>query len=158
MKLEVYEMKAYSTKANIDVILSGVLKGRGIEPRQEVGTQSSAPSYWLSHWSKSLYVAKKWWGVRPLNSDCTSNIISSQWENHFKGLCDTKKIIHSMLKMVDNHLQILLSHHILKHRGHNFPCFDYEEKLISDRIKLDDGTRKNQMLFSWIKLTKIPRQ
>ena len=62
-----------------------------------------------------------------------------QWFNHFKVIYDTKKITHGTLKMVDNHLLILCSHHILKHGGNHYLYFDYEEKI-------GDTTRSTLMI------------
>ena len=90
-------------------------------------------------------VAKKWSELRPLNSDGTSNQFSIHCSYHFKGLCDTRKITHLLLKMADNHLCILYSRHILKYGGNHYPYFNYDEKnQRSDWIKPDASVSKER--------------
>ena len=139
----VLEIKASDSKADIEVNIAYVPKGvRNWTPM--VSQYSVQYHYYgLGHCTKSFCMAKKWRYLRPLNSDGTRNIISVHWANHFKELCDTKKLIHGKFKMADNHLRILFSQHILKRRGHNFTNFDYHEKNSGlYRIKIIDSTRK----------------
>ena len=88
-------------------------------------------------------VAKKWWNIRPLNSDGTSNEILVHWASHFKGLYDTKEIPLLLLMMSENHLRNIHCNHILKHAGNNFLYFDYDHKnKRSYCIKSDKNARK----------------
>ena len=88
-------------------------------------------------------MTNKWWDIRTLNSDGTSNKLSVHCSSHFKGLYDTKKIPHLILKMADNHLRNLHCHHIRLHEGNNYPYFDYDIKnQRSDCIKAEANVRK----------------
>ena len=91
-------------------------------------------------------MAKKWWDIRPLNSDGMSNELSVYWASHFTGFYDTKEIPILLLKMADNHLRNLHCHHIRLHEGNNYPYFDYDIKnQRSDFIKADANVRKSKV-------------
>ena len=94
------------------------------------------PSYGLGDRTKTFCVDNKWWDLSPCNSAGISNKLSMHWDNHFKGLYDTNKIPHLVLKMADNHLCILYSQYLLKHGGNYYPYFDYFEKL---EVRSDQG-------------------
>ena len=126
--LAVIEMQAHPNNAEIDEILADIPKGD--RNRNPTASQYSilCPSFGLTNWTKTLCFAKKWCDIRPHNSYRTINNLSVHWSNHFKSLNNTKKIPHLVLKMADNHLNILYSHHILKHGGNYHPYFYYGEK------------------------------
>ena len=122
------EMKAHPKDADADVTLADLPKGERNRNPTDNQYSIKCPSFGLSNCTKTFYEANKWWDIRPLNSDGTSNQISVHWSSHFKGLYDTKEIPHLVLKMTDNHLRNLYCHNILKHGGNNYPYFDYEKK------------------------------
>ena len=128
------EMKAHPKDAYVNVIIADLPKGeRNINPTVN-NYYIKCPSFGLSNCTKTFCVAKKWWDIRPLNSDGMSNELSVYWASHFTGFYDTKEIPILLLKMADNHLRNVCCHHMLKHAGNNFPYFDYEK--IRGRITL----------------------
>ena len=136
-------MRAYPKDANINEIMDDI--PRGERNRNPMYKQYSiqCPYLGLGKCTNILFVAKKWFDLRPVNSDGTSNQMSVHWSNNSKGLYYTKKIPHLVLKMADNHLQNLYCHRILKHGGNNPPYLDYDEKnQRSDRIKADASVSK----------------
>ena len=144
-KLLALEMKALPKDYNVDVLIADVPKGeRNRNPtRNQYSIQ--CPSFGLSSCTKTLCVAKKWWDIRPLNSDGTSTQISVHWSSHFKGLFKKKKITLSVMKMADNHLRNVYCHHELNHGGTSFPYFDYDvRKKASELIKADANVKKNK--------------
>ena len=78
-------MKAHPKDAYVNVIIADLHKGeRNINPT--VNNYSiKCPSFGLSNCTKTFCVAKKWWYIRPLNSDGTSNELSVYWASHFRG-------------------------------------------------------------------------
>ena len=52
----------------------------------------------------------------------------ANWSSYFKGLYDQKKIPLGVIKMADNHLQLVFNHHQQKHDGRILPYFNYEKK------------------------------
>ena len=103
------------------------------------------PSYGLGDRTKTFYLANNWWDLRHLYSDGSSNKVSMHWDNHFKGLYDTNKIPHLVLKMADNHLCILYSQYLLQNGGNYYPYFNYDENnRRSDWIKSDASVRKER--------------
>ena len=136
-------MRAHPKDADIDEILSYIPKGVKNRNPTEKQYYIQCPSFGLGNCTNTFFVANKWFDLRTVNSDGISNQISVRWSNHFKGLYDTNKISHLVLRMADNHLRNLYCHHILKHVGNNFPYFDYYEKnLRSDLVKTYAGVRK----------------
>ena len=127
-KLAVLEIKTSSTKDNINEILADILKGE--RNRTPMGNQYSiqCPSIGLVNCTKSFCDAKKWWDIRPHNSNRTSNTIYVHCSNHSNGIYETNKITHAMLKVVDNHIQILFFTIPSNMEEIINPYFDYEEK------------------------------
>ena len=127
-KLLDLEIKALPKDANVDVLIANTLKGE--QNRNPTKNQISiqCPSYGLSSCTKTFCVAKKWWDIRPKNSDRTSNLLSVHWSSHFKGLYDHKKIPLVVMKMADNHLRSFYFRHQLKHGGDIFPYFYCHKK------------------------------
>ena len=133
-KLLALEIKAHPKDANSYVIITDLPKcGQNRKPNDNQYS-INVPSFGLSNCTKTFCDAKKWWDIRPLNSDGTSKEISVHWASHFKVLYDTKEISLLVLKMADNHLRNVCCHHMLKHAGNNFPYFDHEK--IRGRITL----------------------
>ena len=126
-KLLALDMKAITKDANVHVLIADVPK---VEQNRIMTKKNSiqCPSYGLSSCTKTFCVAKKWWDIRPKNSNGTSNQISVHWSSHFKGLYDKKKIPLLVTKMANNHLRNVYCHHHLKHGGTSFPYFDYHAK------------------------------
>ena len=123
-KLLALEMKALPKDANVDVLIADVPKGERNRNLTKNKYSIQCPSFGLSSCTKTFFVAKKWWDIRPLNSDLTSNQISVHWSSHFKGLYYNKKITLSVMKMADNHLRNLYFHRQINHGGTSFPYFD----------------------------------
>ena len=90
-KLTVLEIQAYINKADIDEILPDIPKGEINGNPTE--SQSSIPcrSFGFSNFTKTFFVAKNWWDIRPHNSDVTSNRISVHWYNPFGAFTTPKK-------------------------------------------------------------------
>ena len=142
-KLLALEIKALPKNANIDSLLADSPKGeRNRKPRaDQVSIQ--CPSYGLGNCTKTFCVSKSWWGLRPKNSDGTSNVLSIHWANFFMGLHNKGKINHSAMKMADNHLRNMFTHHLAKHDGTIFPYFDfYQKKRVSDVILQNSNIKK----------------
>ena len=118
------EIKSLPKDSKFYVLIADTPKGeRNLNPtKNQYSIQ--CPSFGLSSCTKTFCVAKKWWDIRPLNSDSTSNQISVHWSSHFKGLYDKKKIPLAVMKMADNRLRNVFFHHQLKHGGTSFPYFD----------------------------------
>ena len=96
---------------------------------------------------------KKWWDIRPLNSNGASNKISVHWSIHFKVLYYKKKIPLLVMKMADNHLRNVYCHNQLKDGGTSFPYFDYDAKNRTYKlIKADANVKKSRVAR---KLTEI---
>ena len=142
-KLENLEMRAHLKDADIEEILAYITRGEWKRHPTEKHYSIQCPSFGLDYCTKTLCVAKKWFYLHPVNSDGTINQMYVHWYNHFKGLYDTNKIPHLVLKMEDNHLWNLYFHHILKHGGNHLPYFDYvENNQRLDRINADTSVRK----------------
>ena len=75
-KLLALKIKELPKDANVNDLIANVPKGeRNLNlTKKEYSIQ--CPSFGLSSCTKTLCVAKKWWDIRPLNSDGTSNQIS----------------------------------------------------------------------------------
>ena len=114
-KLEALEMRVHPKNAYTEEILADIPRGERNKNPAEKQYYVLCTSFGLGDYTKKIYVTKKWWYLRPLNSDGTSKHISVHWSNHFKGLYDKKKLPHLVLEISDNHLRNLYSHHILKH-------------------------------------------
>ena len=120
-KLLALEMKALPNDANINVLITNVPKGDWNRNTNIKKYSIQCPYFGLSSCTKTFCVAKKWWNIRPLNSEGTSNQILVHWSSHFKGLYDKKKIPLSVTKMADNRLRNVYCHHQLNHVGNRFP-------------------------------------
>ena len=59
--LAVLEIKASSTKADIEIILDGVPKGEINQTLAENQYSVKWPSFGLGHCTKLFYVTKEWW-------------------------------------------------------------------------------------------------
>ena len=130
-------------KDDIDEILADIHKAQRNRTPTESKYSITYPYFVLADCTKLFCVANKWWDTLSHNSDGTNNHTYVHWYNHFKGLYDTNNISHVVLKMADNHLRILYSHHILKHVGNHYPYFDYDENnRRSNWIKADDSVSK----------------
>ena len=127
-KLLDLEIKALPKDSNVDVLISGIPKSE--QNRSPTKNQLSIQclSFGLSGCTKTFCVAKKWWDIRPKNSDGTSNLLSVHWSSHFKGLYDHKKIPLVVMKIADNHLRSFYFRHQLKHGGDIFPYFYCHKK------------------------------
>ena len=123
-KLLALENKALSKDANVDVLIADVPKGDWNRNPTKNQYSIQCPSFGLSSCTKTFCVAKKWWDIRPKNSDGTSNLLSVHWSSHFKGFYKKKKIPLAAMKMTDNHLRNVYCHHQLKHGGSIFPYFN----------------------------------
>ena len=106
-KLAALEMKAHPMDADVNVIIADLPKGERNRNPTDNQYSIKCPSFGWSKCTKTFCVDKKWWDIRPLNSDGTSNQLSVHWSSHFKGFYDTKEIPHLVLKMVDNYLHNL---------------------------------------------------
>ena len=142
-KLAALEMRAHLKDGDIEEILADITKGEKNRNPMEKKYSIQCPSFQLGNCTRTFSVSKKWFDLRPMNSDGTSNQMSVLWSNHFKGLYNTKRKPHLILKMVDNHPRNLYCHHIIKHGGNHFPYLDYDKKnQRSDWIKADSSVRK----------------
>ena len=127
-KLLALEMKALPKNANFELLLADIPKGERNRNPTEEQESIQCPSYGLSNCTKTLCVAKSWWGIRPKDSNRAGNLVSIHWSSYFKSLYDKKKIPHTLMKMADNHLRLVFNHHQLKYDGRILPYFDYEKK------------------------------
>ena len=127
-KLLALEMKALPRNANVKLLLAGTPKGERNRNPTEDQESIKCPSYGLSNYTKTFYVAKSWWGIRPKDSNGASNLVSIQWSSYFKGLYDKNKIPHATMKMADNRLRMVFNHHQLNHDGRILPYFNYGGK------------------------------
>ena len=142
-KLAALEMRAHPKNAGIEEILDGIPRGEQNRNPTEKHYSIPCPYFGLGNCTTTLCVAKKWWDLRPLNSDRISYKIYVYCSNHCKGLYYTKKVPHLVLKMADNHLRHLYSRHILKHGVNHYPYLDYDENnRRSDWIKVDASVRR----------------
>ena len=85
-KLSVIEIQADTNKADIYEILADISKGERNSNPKEIQYSIPCISFGLTNFTKSFCVAKKWWVIRPHNSDGTRNHMSIQWSNNFKDL------------------------------------------------------------------------
>ena len=127
-KLLALEIKALPKDASVDVLIADNPKGERNRNMKKDQLSIKCSSYGLSICTKTFCVAKKWWDIRPKNSDGTSNLLLVHWYSHFKSLYDQKKIPLAVMKMADNHLQLVFNHHQQKHDGIILPYFDYDLK------------------------------
>ena len=118
-KLAVLKIRAHPNNAEIEKILDDISKGEQNRNPTEKQYSIPCPPFWLVNCTKNYCVSKKWWDILPLNNDGTSNHLSVNWSNHFKGLYDTNKIPHLVFNMADNHIPIVYFHHIIKHGGNH---------------------------------------
>ena len=143
-KLLALKMKAHPKDSDFGFIISDVPKGERNRNPTEHQYSIKCPYFGSSNCTKMLCVAKKWWDIRPFNSDGTSNELLVQWASNFKDLYDTNEIPLLVSKMSDNHLRNVYFHHMLKHWGNNLPYFDYDKKNRRlDRIKNNTNVRKS---------------
>ena len=108
-------MRAHPKNTDIEEILDDIPRSEQNRNPADKYYSITCTSFGLGNCTNTFCVANKWWDLRPLNIDGTSNHISVHWSNHFMGLYDTKKIPHLVLKMADNHLRNLYYQHIIKH-------------------------------------------
>ena len=78
-KLLALEIKALPKDSNVDVLIANTPKG-------EQNRNPMKNSYGLSSCKKTFCVAKKWWDIRPKNSDGASKLLLVYYSSHFKGL------------------------------------------------------------------------
>ena len=136
-------MKALPKDCNVYFLIANVPKDVLNQNPTKNEYSIQCPSFGLSSCTKTFCVTKKWWYIRPKNSNGTSNQISIQWSSHFKGLYNKKKIPLSVIKMADNHLRNVYCHHQLKNGGTSFPYLDYHAKnRTSELIKADSNAKK----------------
>ena len=142
-KLFPLEINALPRYANINVIIANTPKGERNRNLTKNQVSIKCPSYGLSSCTKTFCVAKCWWGIRPKNSNGTSNLILVHWSSHFKGLYEQKKIPILVMKMADNHLRNAFFHHQQKYGGTIFPYFNYHKKnKASDLIQAHAKVKK----------------
>ena len=119
------EMKSLPKNSNVELLLANTPKGERNRNPTEDQESIKCPSYGLSNCTKTFYVAKSWWGIRPKDSNGASNLLSVHWSSYFKGLYDQKQIPLGEIKMADNHLRSVFNHHQLKHDERILLYFDY---------------------------------
>ena len=136
-------MKALLKNANVELLIADTPKGERNRNPMEDQESIKYPSYDLSNYTKTFYVAKSWWGIRPKDSNGDSNLIYVHWSSYFKGIYDQTQIPLAVMKMADNHLRLVFNHHQLKHDGRILPYFDYEKKKkASDLIQENSKVKK----------------
>ena len=103
-KVAALKMRSHPKDADIEEILADIPRGEQNRHPTEKQHSIQCPSFGLGYCTNTFCVAKKWFDLRPVNSDGTSNQMSVHWSNNSKGLYYTNKIPHLVLNMVDNHL------------------------------------------------------
>ena len=104
VELAALEMRAHPKDTDIEEILADMPRGEQNRHPTEKQYSIRCPSFGLGNCTKTFCVAKKSFDLRPVNSNGTSNQMYVHWSNNFKGLYDTNKITHLVLKIADNHL------------------------------------------------------
>ena len=104
VKLAALEMRVNPRNVDVEDLLADIPRGERNRHPMEKHYSIQCPSFGLENCTKTFFVEKKSFDLLPINSDGTMNQISVNWYNHFKGMYDTKKIPHLVLKMADNHL------------------------------------------------------
>ena len=80
--------------------------------------------------------SEKWWKLRPVNSDGSSDMHTIHWGHHFKRLNDKGNITNNTLKTAYNNLCVLYHHHLLRYGSRIFPYFDFSSmKFVKDGMK-----------------------
>ena len=90
---------------DIEEIMDDIPRGEKNRNPEEKQYYIQCTSFGLGNCTKTFCVANKWWDLRPLNIDGTSNQFSVYWSNHFTDQYGTKKIPQLVLKMEDNHFR-----------------------------------------------------
>ena len=81
-KLLALEIKALLKDSNVELLLADTPKGERNRNLTEDQESIKCPYYGLSNCTKTLCVAKSWWGIRLKDSNGVSNLVSIHWSSN----------------------------------------------------------------------------